>query len=282
MHPNYKIIADSCCDYTDDCGGLDWLERIPLTIELDGQQMIDDDTLDCRLLAEKMQQSKNAPRSACPSPAQFAAACDCDAVDVYIVALSDKQSGTYGSAVVGAEMARSNGRGQNIHVFNSNSATSGEVAVCMKLHTLAEQGKRFAEIVREVQAFIDEMTTIFVLENLEVLRKAGRLSHLQALAAGALRIKLVMGSQDGNIMVLSKALTAGRAISSMVEHIKQKCAEINPAEKLLFISHCNCLERAIEIRDRVLQECGFAGCAICRTSGVSTIYANVNGVVVAF
>ena len=37
------------------------------------------------------------------------------------------------------------------------------------------------------------MQTLFVLESLENLRKNGRLTKLQAVVTGALRIKLLMG-----------------------------------------------------------------------------------------
>ena len=38
------------------------------------------------------------------------------------------------------------------------------------------------------------MNTLFVLENLDNLKKAGRLTRVQSLVTGALRVKLVMGS----------------------------------------------------------------------------------------
>ena len=44
----YRIIGDSCCDYTTEPGVLDFLTRVPLSIDLGGKTYIDDGTMDCR------------------------------------------------------------------------------------------------------------------------------------------------------------------------------------------------------------------------------------------
>ena len=64
----------------------------------------------------------------------------------------------------------------------------------MKIMECEEKGLSFGEVVSEVEKYIEEMSTFFVLENLETLRKNGRLSRVKALVASALKIKPVMGS----------------------------------------------------------------------------------------
>ena len=54
--------------------------------------------------------------------------------------------------------------------------------------------------------YIEGQHTFFILENLDTLRKNGRLSKVKALVASALKIKPVMGStDDGNICQLDQA-----------------------------------------------------------------------------
>ena len=280
----YKIIADSCCDYVQEGEDiLSFVTRIPLSIELNGRYYLDDDKLDCDAFLQDMAQSRTAPRSACPSPMTFAEACQGPAQDIYFVTLSAGVSGTYDSACTGVQMARETCPNKNIHVFNSRSAAAGEVAICLYIRDLAEQGLPFAQVVEMGEAYIASMTTDFVLEDLDVFRKNGRLNHLQALATSALRIKLVMGADErGSIVVRAKGLGMARAISALVEHVRETY-QANPCpERRLVITHCACLARAQEVRDRILESCPFTQTLLCRSSGISTMYANAGGIVLAF
>ena len=83
---------------------------------------------------------------------------------------------------------------RNVHVFNSCSASSGEVLIALKIQELAASGMPFKHVVREVEQFIYRMQTLFVLESLENLRKNGRLTKMQAVVTSALRIKLFCGA----------------------------------------------------------------------------------------
>ncbi|MEE0767491.1 MAG: DegV family protein, partial [Christensenellales bacterium] len=146
MH--YKIIADSCCDYVQQGEDiLSFVTRVPLSIDLDGRTFIDDASLDCAAFLADMAKSRTAPRSACPSPMAFAEACKGPQQDIYIVTLSAKVSGTYDSAYTGAQMAMAADPEKHVHVFNSHSAAAGEVALCLKLQELAQQGLSFQEVV---------------------------------------------------------------------------------------------------------------------------------------
>ena len=278
----YRIIGDSCCDYTTEPGALDFLTRVPLSIQIGDETFTDDETLDCGMLIERMRECPEAPHSACPSPERFAALCAEREGDVYIVTLSSHLSGSYNSAKLGAEMAAENGCKNRIHVFDSESAAAGEIAVCLHVRALAEQGLPFEEVVERTEAFIREMNTLFVLETLDVFRKNGRLNHLQALAIGALKIKLVMGSERGQIAMRGKALTTPRAISKMIELVRQAYERIDPAMRTLVITHINCRERAEEIRERILAACPFSRAMICEGGGISTMYGNDGGIILAF
>ena len=282
MH--YKIIADSCCDYVQQGEDiLSFVTRVPLSIDLDGRTFIDDGTVDCAAFLADMAKSRTAPRSACPSPMAFAEACKGPQQDIYIVTLSAKVSGTYDSACTGAQMAMAADPTKHVHVFNSHSAAAGEVALCLKLQELAQQGLSFQQVVEAGEAYVASLTTDFVLEDLDVFRKNGRLSHLQAIATSALRIKLVMGAdEEGAIVVRAKGLGINRARTALVEHEKSIRDSQPCQDRLLVITHCNCLERAEEVRKRILAVCPFRDSMICRPSGISTMYANDGGIVLAF
>ncbi|MFR6184487.1 MAG: DegV family protein [Lawsonibacter sp.] len=92
-------------------------------------------------------------------------------------------------------------------MFNSCSAAAGEVLIALKIRELASTGMPFKRVVREVEQYIYQLQTLFVLESLENLRKNGRLTRVQSVVTGALRIKLFMGATpEGEICKLGQAL----------------------------------------------------------------------------
>ena len=280
---SFQIIGDSCCDYPYLENDFEWIKRVPLAIELEGKSYIDDENLSSSMLAEKMAASLYAPKSACPSPASFEDVYNCGADDIYVVTLSDKLSGSYNSAIVAANMFRESNPDKNVFVFSSRSAAAGQIAVCRKIYELASSGMDFKNVVKETLGFIDSMGTYFVLENLDVFRKNGRLNHLQALVTGALRLKLVMGGdENGNICVRGKALSIDRAINKMAELIGERCSGRDMSCRTLYITQCLCPDRARKARDEIMRRTGFGDCLILRAGGISTIYANSGGIVVAY
>ena len=169
---------------------------------------------------------------------------------------------------------------KKIHVFNSRSASIGESLIGMKIQECEEAGMSFEEVVSTVEHYIEGQHTFFVLENLDTLRKNGRLSKVKALVASALKIKPVMGStDDGNICQLDQARGMNRALIKLVEQVIEKTPD--SAEKVLAISHCNCPARAQVLKEAFEERMKLAKIVVLDTAGVSSMYANDGGVIVA-
>ena len=281
---SYKIIGDSCCDYPYLEQDLGWLDRVALTIELGGEEYVDDTSLNCSALLSKMAATLSAPKSACPAPGAYLEAFEnSGADDIYVVTLSDKLSGSYNSAIVAADMFRRENPDKNIMVFSSRSASAAQLAICCKIRDLAENGLSFDEVVKKTLEFISGLTTYFILETLDVFRKNGRLTHLQSLVTGALKIKMVMGGDEtGNICVRGKALSMDRAIMKMAEQVKERCKDRDMSGTTLYITHCQCPDRARFTRDKLMEAAPFKECKIFKAGGISTIYANAGGLIIGY
>lgn len=278
----YQVISDSCSDYTDEAD-FSFIRRVPLTIQLDEKQYVDNEQLDCLALIKEMAATPQAPRSACPAPGEWEAAFDAAVGDIYVVTLSAELSGSYNSAVVAAEEYLQQHPERHIQVFNSRSAAAGQLLICLKLRELAESGLPFAEVVKKTDEYVDSLNTFFVLETLDVFRKNGRLSRIQSLAVGALRLKLVMSRTDiGYIEPVGKGLSVQQALNKMVQIIRTKSGGKDLSDRTLIITYVNCKQRAAEVRDAILAGCNFKNAILCRGSGISTIYANDGGIIVAY
>ncbi|WP_418405807.1 DegV family protein [Blautia sp.] len=277
---SYKIAIDSCGALLDEWKNDERIESIPLTLTVGGENIIDDATFDQKDFLKKVADCPECPKSACPSPERYMKAYECEAEHIYAVTLSAELSGSYNSAILGKNLLLEEQPEKKVHVFNSKSASGGQSLIAMKIIECEEKGLSFGEVVSEVEKYIEEMSTFFVLENLETLRKNGRLSRVKALVASALKIKPVMGSTpEGTICQLDQARGMNKAIVKMVDHIGEK--GINIPEKTVAITHCNCPERAKMLEEAIREKLHPAKIVVMDTAGVSSMYANDGGVIVA-
>ena len=276
---SFKIVVDSCCDLTPAMLKDPVFVKVPLTIRSNGSTFVDDETFDQADLIWSMRQSEDAPSTACPSPQAYLDAYQ-GADDVYVVTLSALLSGSHNSAEQARILMEEDRPEVNVHVFNSCSAASGELLVALAVQRLASAGMPFKRVVTEVEQFISQMQTMFVLESLENLRKNGRLTKLQAVITGALKIKLFMGATpEGEICKLGQALTIKQALSKMVDKV---AADASHVGRTLAICHCNCLERAFQVKSMIEAKCKFAHILITEAGGITSVYANAGGIVIAY
>lgn len=277
----FKIVVDSCCDLTGQMMKDPHFVKVPLTIRSNGSSFIDNETFDQADLLWAMKQSEEAPSTACPSPQSYLDAYQGpEDEDVYVVTLSALLSGSHNSAEQAKLLMEEDHPNKNVYVFNSCSASSGEVLVALKVRELAESGAPFKHVVREVEQFIYQMQTMFVLETLENLRKNGRLTRLQSVITGALKIKLLMAATpEGEICKLGQMLSMKQALSKMVDHMANDPAH---AGRTLAICHCNCLDRAFQVKAMAEQRCKFAHILILEAGGITSVYANDGGIVTAY
>ena len=277
---SYKIVIDSCGELLDQWKKDQRFESVALTLNVGGENIIDDDTFNQSIFLKKVAECSECPKSACPSPERYMRAFDCDADHIYAVTLSAELSGSYNSAVLGRNLLLEEKPGRKIHVFNSKSASVGQTLIGMKIQECEEAGYTFEKVIETVDAYIEEQHTFFVLDNLETLRKNGRLSKVKALVASALKIKPVMGSTDeGAICQLDQARGINKALVKMAQQIVEKTQ--NSGAKVLAISHCNCKERAQLLQKALQERMPMKDVVILDTAGVSSMYANDGGVIVA-
>ena len=276
----YRIIGDSCTDLPKSLREDPHFKLVPLTLMVEDQQIRDDENFNLQQFLKQMNASPKCPKSACPSPDDYAKEFEFDG-DVYVVTLSSALSGSYNSAELGKRLYLEENPGKNIGIIDSRSASVGQTLLALKLKEFVEQKLPFEEVMKKINDFRDNMKTKFVLESLDTLRKNGRLSSIQAIIINTLNIKPVMGStSEGTIYKLDQARGIVRALISMAKSIEKDV--IKPQERILAIAHCNCYERAVFIKDEILKRVPFKDYLIVETAGVSSMYANEGGIIAAY
>ena len=277
---SFHIVCDSCTDLTEEDLKKGCYTLVPLTLLVDGEEIIDDETFDQADFLAKVAASKESVKSACPAPESYMEAYS-KADDIYVVTLSAELSGSYNSAVLGKNLYEEENGTKNIHVVNSRGAATTQVLIARKLNKYASQGMPFEEVVDKIEEYTTSLRTYFVLETLEVLRKNGRLSRLSATIAGALNIKPVMiGTRDGVIQKAAQARGMKKALAKMVEHMGSEGRDLT--RRQFVISHCNCYERAVYVKELIKKHLHAEDVDIVDTKGVSSLYACDGGIIVSY
>lgn len=272
----YRLIADSGCDMTPEYNQILNATLVPLTLRLGDQEYIDDETLDVPRFLIDMESGSEKAGSAAPAPDAYLQAFGKDTA--FAVTLSGKLSGSYNSAMVARGMLPDP---EKVHVFDSKSASAGELLILMKLRALVDQGLSRLEIIERAQKFIDGMKTYFVLENLENLRRNGRLNRVVAHLASILNIRPILGADgEGNIAFFSHARGRGQVLRKLTETIAASGKDTRGLD--MVISHCNNPILAQALREEVVRQYHFARVLIAPTGGLSSLYAANQGVVIAF
>ena len=275
---SYKIVVDSCCDLPEEYRKDPRFEIVPLGLEVGDYHIMDDDNFNQKEFLEKVATSDQCPKSACPSPDRYMRAYTTDAEDVYVVTLSSHLSGSYNSAILGKEIYHEELGDKNIYVADSLSAACGETQIALKAMELAESGLSFEEVITLLETYRDKMNTYFVLDNLDTLRKNGRLSGMKAFVASTLNIKPICAGNHGDIVQRGQGVGIKKALIKMTELVVRETE--HPEEKRLMISHCNCFERAMVVKDMIMAKAPFQDVIVVDTAGVASMYANDGGIVV--
>ncbi len=277
---SYKIILDSCGELTDEMQKSGNYINVPLTLQVGETKVIDDETFNQKDFLELVASTSECPKSSCPSPEEYMNAYDCKCDRVYVVTLSDKLSGSYNSACLAKKLYSEVNPFAKIHVIDSKSASAGETLIGMQIAEYENMGFEFEKIVELAEEYRDSIYTLFVLEDLSFLERNGRLTGVKRLAANLLHIVPIMGSTPkGTIYQVDQTRGFKKAMSRLVDIIVGECEKKQPKD--LVIAHCNCPERAEDLKEKILTRYSDINININDTKGVASLYAGNKGIIVA-
>ena len=273
-----KIVADSCCDITtQEEKELD-IKIVPLTLLLGDESFLDDSQLDLEDYKQKLSKYQGRATSACPSPGSFKEAFIEDD-ETFCITLSNNLSGTHNSAELGKGLAEEEGK--RVEIIDSKSASAAEALIAYELNDLIQQGLKFDEITERILEFVRKMKTYFVLENMDNLVKNGRLNKVTGKIITALHVKPIMGADDeGNIKLYNYARTKKQILEKLVGMVKD-VKDVGETFRLV-IAHNNNTPLAENLKADLLSVFTSINIRIVPTRGLSSMYADEKGIIIAF
>ena len=257
---DYVIMTDSCCDLTDRMARDLELEVLPLTMHMDGQDYPNDlagTAISNQEFYKRIRAGKLATTSAV-NVGQFQ-----DAMrrvlesgrDIVCVCFSSALSTTYQSAVIAAEDLRAEFPEAEIHVVDSLSASLGQGLLLYLAVEQKRKGLTAAELAKWVE---DNRLTVchwFTVDDLNFLKRGGRVSATTALLGTMLSIKPIMHTSDeGKLVPVSKARGRKAAIAALLDKIET--LGIHPERQTMFICHADCEEDAKAVAQTIQDRFG--------------------------
>ena len=271
------IVADSCCDVNPDLQKKLGVHLVPFTIEILGKTYLDDGTIDLEVMRDEMDASETIPKTAGVTPQRFYEAAK-EAQEAFFVTISQKLSGTYSNATLAARQLIEEGK--KVHVFDSKAACSGETIVVQKIRDLVDQKLPFETIVEEVENFIRNSTLWFVIEDLGVLVKAGRIPKLAGKVISRLTINPICYAQNGAIALGEVRRGMESALNHLCMAIERQQG-IDRENRVLIISHNRYEKEACEIAER-MKKLPWKGVEVVEARGLTAVYAHPGGIIIAY
>ena len=168
---SYTVVVDSCCDLTRAMRAQGHFLVVPLTIHVGEQSFVDDEQLRSSKLLAAMKECPEAPHTSCPSPADYLDAFESADGDIYVVTLSALLSGSHNAARQAAKLFLEEHPPAEHPCVQLLFCLCRGGAAALKLSELAQSGLSFPQVVAQADQAIAEMNTLFILENLDNLKK---------------------------------------------------------------------------------------------------------------
>jgi DegV family protein with EDD domain len=211
------IITDSAADLTEE-NKRRLYAVVPLSVSFGEEVFADGVTLSKDKFYERLEKSKELPRTSQPSPEAFEKVfrkLQEKGDSAVVITISSGLSGTYQSACLAAQ------KYPNVRVVDSQSVSIGTGVLAEYACSCAEKGMELDELVRHLTEKREEIGLIAMVDTLKYLRKGGRISGAAAVAGEVLNIKPVITIKDGKVAILGKARGSRKANNFLIEQIRR-------------------------------------------------------------
>jgi DegV family protein with EDD domain len=166
------------------------------------------------------------------------------------IAFSSKLSGTYQSSVVVKNNIEEKNSNLDLTIIDSECASLGYGLLVYKAAKMVKEGKNKEEIVKVIKHHKEHMEHIFTVDNLEYLRRGGRISRTAAFVGGLLNIKPILHVEDGELVPLEEKRGRKKVLDRIIELMKERGENLD--QQIIGISHGDDLEGAKKLK-RMIQ-----------------------------
>ncbi len=250
----FVIVSDSSCDLPNDWIVAHNVEIIPLSVDIDGKTYRNyPDERDIKLHDfYDLLRAKKVGKTTQLAPEGFISSVEPflkKGQDVLALGFSSALSGTFNSMRLAAEELKQRYPARKIVVIDTLSASLGQGMLVYRAVELKEEGKSLDTVAQYIEDNKLRLNHLFTVDDLGTLKRGGRLTASLAFIGTILNLKPVMRmDNEGRLVPWGKKHGRKVALRALVERMEETIQE----DRLIFISHGDCLEEALALKTTVV------------------------------
>lgn len=175
--------------------------------------------------------------------------------EILYLAFSSGLSGTYHSSTVAAQNIMKENPNVRILTVDTLAAALGEGLIVDKAVEVRDQGKTIDEVAQWVEENKLKTAHWFTVDDLNFLKRGGRISASAAWFGSALKIKPVLHvDNNGKLIPMEKKIGRKKSLARIAEIVRETAVDIQ--DQTIYIAHGDCLDDVEEIKAMITAETG--------------------------
>ena len=251
----YVIVTDSSCDMTQEMVNEIGIQVLPLSFTIKGQNLKDHP--DNRDMAPKdfynLQREGEMASTAAVNLNQyeeFLTPILNQGKDVLVLSFSSGLSSTYQASKLAADELSERYPDRKIYAVDTLSASLGQGLLIWHAAQKKKEGMSIEALRDWVEAHKLNMCHWFTVDDLQFLKRGGRISAATALVGTMLKIKPVLHMDDeGHLINISKARGRRASLDALLDKVGELGVELD--KQTMFISHSDCLDDVQYVADQL-------------------------------
>ncbi len=254
---DFIIMTDSCCDLPRQYIEEKAIPFVSLTCSFMGKEFYDDfgESLSYKEFYEGMR-SGEIPKTSQPSPDAFYKIFKdllIQTKNIIYVCVSTGLSGTLNSANIAKNMILEELNDANIAIVDTLTASLGQGILVLKALEMKKSGSTYGDIVKYLEDIRPNFNTYMTVNDLNYLKKGGRISTAAAMIGTILHIKpLLTLNDEGKVNAILKVKGRKNVISKLAELVIKKIED--PEDQIIAICHGDAEEEAFSLKELILKE----------------------------
>ncbi|MCB0223606.1 MAG: DegV family protein [Anaerolineae bacterium] len=211
-----KIVTDTTCDLPADLFDRYRISIVPINIQFGQTTLREGIDIQPDDFYRRIETTGSLPTTSQPSVGQF---CECfetlaaDGSEILAIHLTSKLSGTWQSATLAARQLADRVK---VTVLDSMTSSVGLGLLVREAAQLVEAGWSLPQIVPHLEARRSQMAVFILLKDLRYARMSGRVGRIRETLASVLKVKPIIGVNDGALIPLERVRGQKQGIARMI------------------------------------------------------------------
>lgn len=170
--------------------------------------------------------------------------------DILFLSFSSKLSSAYDYLSTAAAQLREEFPQRRIETFDTLSISGGMALLVSRALVLRDQGASMDEVIDWLRGNMLRSNSYFTVNDLNHLRRGGRISATAAAVGTMLSVKPVLHiSREGKLVLVDKVMGRKKAIRYLAEKVAERVE--NPEDNACMLLHADCEDDAVALKAMV-------------------------------